>query len=102
MSEQQNAMTNEQCRYPALPADLVEVFKHRPLTAKEVTQWLTDCIRQAESAEQLQDMGEHATGILRAMCLCWVISTAEHEVTTAELNVIYGDRYRELAGVALH
>ena len=102
MPDQNNTTTSENYRYPALPADLAEAFGHRPLTAKEVTQWLADCVRQAESPEKLRGMGEHATGILRAMLLCWVIGIVDHDAVAAELNAIYEDRHRELVRVSLH
>lgn len=88
--------------YLGLGPEFIEAFGERPLTAREIVQWLCRCHEQAADLNQLQLNADHATGVIRALFLCWLISAAESEVMVAELNAVYLIRYRELSGAAVH
>lgn len=101
-------MTNQKNDRPAaqdylgLGPELIEAFGKRPLTAREIVQWLARCQEQAADLQQLQFNADLATGVMRALFLCWLVSAAESEAMIAELNVVYGVRYRDLSGAIIH
>lgn len=101
MSEQNNhqPIAND---FLGLGPSLAEAFSARPLTAKEVVQWLCACQEQATDLKQLQLIADHATGVVRALYLCWLVSAAESETMVAQLNAVYHMRERELSGSAVH
>lgn len=74
----------------------------RPLTSREVVQWLCRCQQRATDLHQLQVITDHATGAMRALFLCWLVSAAESEAMITELNAVYSIRYRELSGAIVH
>lgn len=86
----------------ALGPELTEALGARPLTARELVQWLCRCQEQATDLHQLQLIADHATGVLHALFLCWLISAAESERMVAELNAVYAVRQRALSGAAVH
>jgi len=81
---------------------LAEAFSARPLTAREVVQWLCACQERAPDLKQLQVIADHATGVIRALYLCWLVSAAESEAMVAQLNAVYHMRERQLSGLAVH
>ncbi|MBH3339404.1 hypothetical protein I5L51_09830 [Pseudomonas mendocina] len=86
----------------ALGPELTEALGARPLTARELVQWLCRCQEQATDLHQLQLIADHATGVLHALFLCWLISAAESERMVAELNAVYAVRQRALSGAIVH
>ena len=77
---------------------LTTAFRDRPLTAREVIQWLSVLLERANDLQQLQVTADHATGATRALYLCWLVSASEVDAMIAQLNVVYAARYRELSG----
>lgn len=88
--------------YLGLGPNLAEAFDARPLTTREVVQWLCTCLELAPDPQQLQVIADYATGGIRALHLCWLISVPESETMIAQLNAVYTVRQRELAGVSVH
>ncbi|QTN45035.1 hypothetical protein H7683_18895 [Ectopseudomonas mendocina] len=86
----------------ALGPELTEALGARPLTARELVQWLCRCQEQATDLHQLQLIADHATSVLHALFLCWLISAAESERMVAELNAVYAVRQRALSGAIVH
>ncbi len=86
----------------ALGPELTEALGARPLTARELVQRLCRCQEQATDLHQLQLIADHATGVLHALFLCWLISAAESERMVADLNAVYAVRQRALSGAAVH
>lgn len=101
MTDQKNNQPIAQ-DYLGLGPELVEAQGARPLTAREIVQWLSRCLEQATDLQQLQLRADYATGAMRALFLCWLVSAAESEAMIAELNVVYGVRYRDLSGAIIH
>lgn len=101
MTEQSNhqTMTND---FLGLGPSLTEAFSARPLTAREVVHWLCACQERAADLKQLQLIADHATGVIRALYLCWLVSAAESETMVAQLNAVYHMRERQLSGLAVH
>ncbi|WP_277372481.1 hypothetical protein [Pseudomonas sp. AA-38] len=89
-------------KHLALGPELTEALGARPLTARELVQWLCRCQEQATDLHQLQLIADHATGVLHALFLCWLISAAESERMVAELNAVYAVRQRELSRAPVH
>jgi hypothetical protein len=88
--------------YLALGPELTETLGARPLTAREMVQWLCRCQEQATDLHQLQLIADHATGVMHTLFLCWLISAAESERMVAELNAVYAVRQRALSGAIVH
>ncbi|MBA4243037.1 MAG: hypothetical protein C0452_03875 [Pseudomonas sp.] len=86
----------------ALGPELTEALSARPLTARELVQLLCRRQEQATDLYQLQLIADHATVVIHTLLLCWLISAAESERMVAELNAVYGVRYRELSGAVIH
>lgn len=101
MAEQNNhqPMAND---FLGLGPNLTEAFSARPLTAREVVQWLCACQERATDLPQLQVVADHATGVIRALYLCWLVSAAESEAMVAQLNAAHHMKWRELSGSAVH
>ncbi|PIA68488.1 hypothetical protein CDR19_21210 [Ectopseudomonas toyotomiensis] len=106
MPEQQNDQPTGKgyvgFEYLALGPELTETLGARPLTARELVQWLCRCQEQATDLHQLQLIADHATGVMHTLFLCWLISAAESERMVAELNAVYAVRQRALSGAAVH
>nr|WP_298168357.1 hypothetical protein [uncultured Pseudomonas sp.] len=85
-----------------LGPEFIEAFGGRPLTAREIVQWLSRCLEHASDLQQLQLHADFATGAMRALVLCWLVSPTESETIVAELNAVYGVRYRHLSGAIVH
>lgn len=85
-----------------LGQSLTTTFRDRPLTAREVIQWLSANLERANDLQQLQVVADHATGATRALYLCWLVSASEVEAMIAQLNAVYAVRYRELSGAIIH
>lgn len=85
-----------------LGPSLAGTFSARPLTGREVVQWLCASQERAADLKQLQLIADHATGVIRALYLCWLVSAAESEAIVAQLNAVYHMRERELSGLAVH
>lgn len=85
-----------------LGKDLATAFRDRPLTAREVIQWLSNILEQTNDLQQLQLVADHATGATRALYLCWLVSASEIEDMIAQLNTVYAIRQRELSGAITH
>jgi len=106
MPEQKNDQPTAQSyvgfEHLALGPELTEALGARPLTARELVQWLCRCQEQATDLHQLQLIADHATGVLHTLFLCWLISAAESERMVAELNAVYAVRQRALSGAIVH
>ena len=101
MPEQQNNQPTAK-DYLGPGPELIEAFGKRPLTAREIVQWLSRCQERTTDLQQLQFSADLVTGVMRALSLCWLVSAAESEAMIAELNVVYGVRYRHLSGAIVH
>lgn len=101
MTEQKNDQPSAQdCL--GLGAALTEALGQRPLTAREVVQWLARRLEQAPNLQQLQTTAEQATGVIHTLHLCWLVSEAGYDTMRDELNVVYFLRQRELSGANIH
>lgn len=106
MSDQQNNQPSSS-GYQGIEAmplgpELIQALSSRPLTARELVQWLGRCLEQAADLRQLQWIADNATGVMHALHLCWLISAEESKTLIAELNTVYAARQRELSGAVVH